>query len=103
MTGIVRFIDVTKRFGPLVVLDRFNFSVRAGEKVTLIGPSGSGKSTVLRILMTLEPFQEEASKRRVSNTMNQTARARSALAKATSATFAQTLAWYFRVSICFPT
>ncbi|MBB5703345.1 polar amino acid transport system ATP-binding protein [Ochrobactrum daejeonense] len=55
---IIRFQDVTKRFGALTVLDRFNFSVETGEKVTLIGPSGSGKSTVLRILMTLEPFQE---------------------------------------------
>ena len=55
---IVRFKNVTKRFGPLVVLESFDFTVRPGEKVTLIGPSGSGKSTVLRILMTLEPIQE---------------------------------------------
>jgi polar amino acid transport system ATP-binding protein len=55
---IIRFQDVTKRYGILTVLDRFCFEVTAGEKVTLIGPSGSGKSTVLRILMTLEPFQE---------------------------------------------
>ena len=55
---IIEFSDVTKRFGTLTVLDNFNFSVAKGEKVTLIGPSGSGKSTVLRILMTLEPFQE---------------------------------------------
>ncbi len=55
---LIEFSDVTKRFGILTVLDRFNFSVAKGEKVTLIGPSGSGKSTVLRILMTLEPFQE---------------------------------------------
>ena len=54
----IEFSDVTKRFGILTVLDQFNFSVAKGEKVTLIGPSGSGKSTVLRILMTLEPFQE---------------------------------------------
>jgi polar amino acid transport system ATP-binding protein len=54
---LIRFDQVTKRFGDLVVLDRFDFSIRQGEKVTLIGPSGSGKSTVLRILMTLEPFQ----------------------------------------------
>lgn len=54
---LIRFDQVTKRFGDLVVLDRFDFSMRRGEKVTLIGPSGSGKSTVLRILMTLEPFQ----------------------------------------------
>ena len=58
MTSIIRFQNVTKRFGALTVLDHFNFDVRQGEKVTLIGPSGSGKSTVLRILMTLEPFQE---------------------------------------------
>ncbi len=55
---IIRFSQVNKRFGSLTVLDHFDFEVAAGEKVTLIGPSGSGKSTVLRILMTLEPFQE---------------------------------------------
>lgn len=55
---LIEFSDVTKRFGILTVFDQFNFSVSKGEKVTLIGPSGSGKSTVLRILMTLEPFQE---------------------------------------------
>jgi polar amino acid transport system ATP-binding protein len=55
---IIRFDEVTKRFGDLTVLDHFDFAVQPGEKVTLIGPSGSGKSTVLRILMTLEPFQE---------------------------------------------
>jgi polar amino acid transport system ATP-binding protein len=58
MNPIIQFTDVTKRFGALTVLDHFDFSVQPGEKVTLIGPSGSGKSTVLRILMTLEPFQE---------------------------------------------
>ena len=55
---IIRFDGVTKRFGALTVLDDFSFTVAPGEKVTLIGPSGSGKSTVLRILMTLEPFQD---------------------------------------------
>ena len=55
---LIRFQDVTKRYGHLTVLDNFCFDVTPGEKVTLIGPSGSGKSTVLRILMTLEPFQE---------------------------------------------
>ncbi|MFS2154931.1 ectoine/hydroxyectoine ABC transporter ATP-binding protein EhuA [Rhizobium sp. Rhizsp42] len=55
---IIEFSNVAKRFGHLTVLDDFNFIVRKGEKVTLIGPSGSGKSTVLRILMTLEPFQD---------------------------------------------
>ena len=48
--AIVRCTGVTKRFGPLVVLDAFDFAVAPGEKVTLIGPSGSGKSTVLRLV-----------------------------------------------------
>ncbi|MDF2812326.1 MAG: ehuA, partial [Microvirga sp.] len=39
MTSIIRFQNVTKRFGALTVLDDFNFDVRPGEKVTLIGPS----------------------------------------------------------------
>ncbi len=58
MTAIVRFERVCKRFGALTVLQDFDFAVQPGEKVTLIGPSGSGKSTVLRVLMTLEPFEE---------------------------------------------
>jgi polar amino acid transport system ATP-binding protein len=58
VNDIIEFKNVSKSFGVLKVLDGFNFKVRKGEKVTLIGPSGSGKSTVLRILMTLEPFQD---------------------------------------------
>ncbi|HYW92607.1 MAG TPA: ectoine/hydroxyectoine ABC transporter ATP-binding protein EhuA [Gammaproteobacteria bacterium] len=58
MTPLVRFDNVTKRFGDLVVLDRFDFDVFPSEKVVLMGPSGSGKSTVLRILMTLEDIQD---------------------------------------------
>ena len=51
---IIRFDDVTKRFGDNTVLDGMNFTVAPGERVTLIGPSGSGKTTILRLLMTLE-------------------------------------------------
>ncbi|WP_421581341.1 ectoine/hydroxyectoine ABC transporter ATP-binding protein EhuA [Shinella sp. M31] len=58
MSDYITFEKVAKRYGHHQVLDDFDLTVRAGEKVTLIGPSGSGKSTVLRILMTLEPFQE---------------------------------------------
>jgi polar amino acid transport system ATP-binding protein len=50
----IQFENVVKQFGDITVLNSLNFSVKKGEKVTIIGPSGSGKSTVLRILMTLE-------------------------------------------------
>ncbi|MEZ5778636.1 MAG: ectoine/hydroxyectoine ABC transporter ATP-binding protein EhuA [Paracoccaceae bacterium] len=51
---MVRFMNVTKAYGKLVVLDSLDLDVAAGEMVTVIGPSGSGKTTVLRMLMTLE-------------------------------------------------
>jgi len=51
---IVRFQEVTKAFGDLVVLRELDFDVAPAEKVCIIGPSGSGKTTILRVLMTLE-------------------------------------------------
>lgn len=53
----IRFDRVTKKYGPLVVLDELDFDVADGEVVSIIGPSGSGKTTVLRVLMTLEGIQ----------------------------------------------
>nr|WP_218844611.1 ectoine/hydroxyectoine ABC transporter ATP-binding protein EhuA [Microbacterium pseudoresistens] len=50
----IRFDKVVKRFGDNVVLDQLDFTVRQGDRVTLIGPSGSGKTTILRLVMTLE-------------------------------------------------
>jgi len=55
---LVRFQEVTKRYGSLTVLDKLNLDIKANEMVSIIGPSGSGKTTVLRMLMTLEMIDE---------------------------------------------
>ncbi|GHC99936.1 ectoine/hydroxyectoine ABC transporter ATP-binding protein EhuA [Zhihengliuella salsuginis] len=55
---VIEFRDVGKRYGDNVVLDGLDFSVRKGDRVTLIGPSGSGKTTILRLVMTLEDATE---------------------------------------------
>jgi polar amino acid transport system ATP-binding protein len=58
MEPMVRFEAVSKRYGPLTVLDGLDLEVGRGEKVAIIGPSGSGKTTVLRMLMTLETIDD---------------------------------------------
>ena len=55
---MVRFENVTKRYGSHIVLDKLDFEVAANEKVAIIGPSGSGKTTLLRMLMTLEEIDD---------------------------------------------
>ena len=53
----VEFSDVTKVYptpkGPLTVVDGFDFQMRKGEFITLIGHSGCGKSTVLSMVAGL--------------------------------------------------
>jgi sulfate transport system ATP-binding protein len=44
---------VTKRFGPLAVVDAVHLEVEDGELYVLLGESGSGKSTVLRLIAGL--------------------------------------------------
>lgn len=50
---LLRFVDVSKRFGPRVVLDHFGLEVRRGETLALLGRSGVGKSVTLRLTLGL--------------------------------------------------
>ena len=45
--------DLTKRFGPVLAVDRLSFSVATGRVTGFLGPNGAGKSTTLRILLGL--------------------------------------------------
>jgi spermidine/putrescine transport system ATP-binding protein len=46
----VRLVDVTKKFGDQVAVDRITLEVRDGEFFSLLGPSGCGKTTTLRMI-----------------------------------------------------
>ncbi|MDR7554441.1 MAG: ABC transporter ATP-binding protein [Armatimonadota bacterium] len=45
---------LTKRFGPVVAVDRLDLEIQEGELITLLGPSGCGKTTTLRMVAGFE-------------------------------------------------
>ena len=49
----VNAIDITKRYGSLIAVDRMSLSVRAGDVYGVLGPNGAGKTTFLRMLFGL--------------------------------------------------
>lgn len=42
--------NLTRAFGPVLAVDRLNFTIRYGEIFGFLGPNGAGKSTTIRML-----------------------------------------------------
>ena len=53
MAAVIRFHEVSKRYGAEVALDRFSLDVPAGSVFALLGENGAGKTTAIRILLGL--------------------------------------------------
>jgi spermidine/putrescine transport system ATP-binding protein len=54
----VRLIEVTKRFGDVVAVDRISLEIDRGTFFSLLGPSGCGKTTTLRLIGGFEEPDE---------------------------------------------
>jgi branched-chain amino acid transport system ATP-binding protein len=42
--------DVSRRFGGVLVVDRFSFDLEPGEALGIVGPNGAGKTTLLNLI-----------------------------------------------------
>lgn len=48
---VLKVQNLSKSFGDLKVLDKVDFEVRRGEKVSLVGKNGEGKTTFVRLIL----------------------------------------------------
>ncbi|MCX7558128.1 ABC transporter ATP-binding protein [Sulfitobacter sp. F26204] len=55
---LIRFRNVTKRFGEFVAIDDLTLDIYAQEFFALLGPSGCGKTTMMRMLAGFETVTE---------------------------------------------
>lgn len=55
---LIRFENVTKRFGEFVAIDDLTLDIYAKEFFALLGPSGCGKTTMMRMLAGFETVTE---------------------------------------------
>ncbi len=54
----LKLVDVTKRFGDVIAVNRLNLDVEKGECFSFLGPSGCGKTTTLRMIAGFEDLDE---------------------------------------------
>src|SRR5260370_27180962 len=55
---LVRFDNVSRRFGDIAAVDRLSLDIYRNEFFALLGPSGCGKTTLLRLLAGFEKPDE---------------------------------------------
>ena len=57
--GEITFRNLTFGYEPeMPVLEDINLTIRAGEKIAIVGPTGSGKSTIIRLLARAYDFSD---------------------------------------------
>jgi ABC-type Fe3+/spermidine/putrescine transport system ATPase subunit len=54
----VKLVDVSKRFGQILAVDRVNLEIRDRDYVCILGPTGSGKTTLLKSIAGLTQVDE---------------------------------------------
>ena len=70
---LIRFKNVTKRFGDFTAIDNLTIDIYEREFFALLGPSGCGKTTLMRMLAGFEMPTEQIFKQYVPDLGNDSA------------------------------
>ncbi len=54
MKPLIKFKDITKRYGEITALDGIGLEIVEKEIFTILGPNGSGKTTMLRLMASID-------------------------------------------------
>ena len=54
-SATIRVEKVSRKYGPVLAVDRVSFEIASGEAVGFLGPNGAGKSTLLKMISTWLP------------------------------------------------
>lgn len=57
-TVLIEVNQIVKRYKELIALDHFDFHVKEGEIVGLLGPNGSGKTTLINCMLALLKYDK---------------------------------------------
>lgn len=61
---MIKFDQVTKKFGKIIALNNVSFEIDSGEFVFITGPSGAGKTTITRLI--LKEFEPTSGKIKIN-------------------------------------
>jgi len=50
---VIELVEVSKRFGPVLAVDKLSLQIFKGEVFALLGPNGAGKTTTIRMICGL--------------------------------------------------
>lgn len=50
MSELLTVVNLTKKYGSKVALDRLNLNIQSGKIIGLLGPNGSGKTTLIKLI-----------------------------------------------------
>ncbi len=57
---LIKFVNLTKRFGDFIAVSNVNLEIKRGEIVGFLGPNGAGKSTTMKLMaQLLKPTEGE--------------------------------------------